>query len=297
MENQIKGVSGEALAEEVFERLKPELMALKTEELFQVNLDISAAFATVLGVLPEVRGLRGQIEKELPSFDLVQFDKLEDYALALSGAQANYLAATSPPDDLDALTEESSRVREMLLAEARSLVHRGLVSTAQLEELKGAKGYKNVATDLMVLTKVLRDVWEQIQGKTPTTTQDLDTASRLATRLFRVVGLREQSPARVAEATELRMRAYTKLLICYEDARRAVAYLRGAAGDADSYAPALHPGRPRRRAKEEAEAATPPAAGGTNAPTTGAPVATPGAAAGTAPAANAATSSSGPFVS
>ena len=35
MENQIKGVSSEALAEEVFERLKPELLALKAEELFQ----------------------------------------------------------------------------------------------------------------------------------------------------------------------------------------------------------------------------------------------------------------------
>lgn len=301
MESKIQGVGDESLAVTVFERVKPELLALRSEELFQVNLDISAGVATVLGVLPELRGLREQIAKELPTFDVAQFDKLEDYALALSFAQANYLAATAPPDDLEAVTVESGRVREMLLAEARALVHRGLVSSAQLDQLKGAKGYKNVATDLMVLTNVMQSVWPEIQGKTPTTQQDLETASRLATRLLRVVGLREQGPARVAEATDLRMRAYTKLLTCYEDARRAVAYLRASTGDADAIAPALHQGRPRRRGKDEAEttpgATTSPdgTAPGTSVPAPG--TAVPAAAGGsTAPATNGAASPSGPFV-
>ena len=50
----------------------------------------------------------------------------------------------------------------------------------------------------------------------------------------------------------------------YEDLRRAVSYLRGRKGDADSIAPSLYPGRPRRRAVERDAAhpgETAPAAG------------------------------------
>jgi hypothetical protein len=51
----------------------------------------------------------------------------------------------------------------------------------------------------------------------------------------------------LAAASEARLRAFTRLIRVYEDARRAVAYLRAAQGDADTIAPSLYPGRPRRR--------------------------------------------------
>jgi hypothetical protein len=246
----IKGLDNEALANAVLERMKGDLAALKKEQLLAVNLDISAAVATVLGVLPEVNALREQIVKELPSFDVARFDKLEDCALALSFAQAKYLSATQPPDGFDELAAEAARLRERLLAETKALVHHGLVSDAQLGQLKGANGYKNVATDLMVLTNIMQAGWAQIQGKTPTTAQDLEQASRVATRFLRVVGQREQGPEKVAEATELRLRAYTLMLLAYEDARRAVTYLRAPHGDVDTIIPSLYPGRPRRRGGE-----------------------------------------------
>lgn len=273
MATSIKGLGDEALAEAVFDRVKVELAVLKNEQLLAVNLDISAAVATVLGVLPEVRALREQMVTELPLFDIGRVDKLEDYALALSYAQAKYLSATLPPDDLEALATEAARLRERLLAESRALAHHGLVSDAQLSQLKGAKGYKNIATDLMVLTNVLQEAWPQIQGKTPTTAEDLAQASRVATRLLRVVGLREQGPAQVAAATDLRLRAFTTLLRAYEEVRRAVSYLRAPSGDADTIAPSLFPGRPRRRASEpdtetetEVSGGTAPAGSGNGVP-------------------------------
>jgi hypothetical protein len=240
-----------------------------------ISLDIPQAVSTVLGVLPEVKRLREQIVKDLPSFDVVRFDKLEDYAHALNFAHTNFLSATQPPDDLEDVAEEVARMREMLLAEAKALVHRGLVSDAQLGQLKGANGYRNTATDLHVLANVLEGVWPQIEGKTLTTMQDLELASRMATRLLRIVGLRDQGPALVAEATDRRVRAYTLLLVVYDDVRRAVAYLRSSQGDADDIAPALHPGRPRPKKGEaqvpavtpaENAGQTPTAAGGATAP-------------------------------
>src|SRR4051812_29389670 len=86
-------VGDEDLFNLVFERVKPDMAALKTDELLQVSLDISAAIATVLGVLPEAKRLREQMVKDLPTFDVARFDKLEDYAMALGFAHAKYLSA------------------------------------------------------------------------------------------------------------------------------------------------------------------------------------------------------------
>jgi hypothetical protein len=181
------------------------------------------------------------------------------------------------------------------LAEVNALVQHGIVSGAQLGQLKGANGYKNVATDLMVLTNVIQSVWQQVQGKILTTSQDLEAALRIATRLLRVVGLREQGPAQVAQATDERVRAYTLLLAAYDDMRRAVGYLRGAQGDADQIAPALHPGRPRSK-RSDPQPQTQPASPGVAAPTAaGVAAASPAATHPVDPAPT--TSTDGPFVS
>lgn len=67
--------------------------------------------------------------------------------------------------------------------------------------------------------------------------------------MVRVVGLRAQAPATVAKATDQRIRAFTVLTRTYDDARRAVMFLRWVAGDVDSIAPSLHAGRSNGRKK------------------------------------------------
>jgi len=239
-------VSGEGLVSQAYERVKPDLDALDLGELVQVNLDIPSAVATILGVLPEVKALRPRMERELPAFNLVAFDKLEDYALALSYAQTIYLTATQPPDDLQPVVDEGLKLRERLLAELTTLSLHGLVSAAQFDQLKGVNGYKNLAQDLQILSKLMEEAWPHVQGKVLTTMDDLQTAYRLSARLMRVVGLREQGPVQLAAATEARMRAFTIVVRTYEEARRAVTYLRAREGDADSMTPSLYTGRGRR---------------------------------------------------
>jgi len=249
-------IGDEVLAAEAYARVKPELTKLVPDELVRVNLDVSAALQTILAALPKLRALRGQIVKELPSFDIASFDRLEDYALALSVTQTALLLATKPPSELPALAEDALQLRETLLRDAQALARRNLIDGGQLAGLKGVNGYKNIAQDLQILSKILQDAWPQIQGKTATTTDELKTASQMATRLSRLVGLREQGPARVAVATDDRRRAFTLVLRTYEDARRAIANLRAPQRDVNTVVPSLYPGRPRGR-QSDASATVP----------------------------------------
>jgi hypothetical protein len=279
---------------------------LSDHDARDTHLDVPTAVTTILGVLPEVKALRDRISKELPAFDLAAFDKLEDYALALSSAQTNFLTATQPPDDLQALSTEASTLHDRLLADAQALSRHNLVDGNQLAQLRGGNGYKNLAQDLQILSKVMQESWTQIQGKTPTVAEDLKTANQMSTRLMRIVGLREQSPALLASASEARMRAFTKFTQVYEDTRRAVGYLRAPQGDADSIAPTLYPGRPKRRGSAEPQPPTPQPPAVTPAPapvsgtaTTEVPAVSPAAASAAVAAQKGATTqaSKGPFVS
>ncbi len=249
----------EALVEEGYERVKSDLDALAPEQLIPVNLDVQVAVTTILGALPEIRGLRDRMVKELPAFDVKSFDKLEDYAQALAFAQSKFQFAAQPAGDVDEVSTEASKLREKLVATAQALALSGLFDGKSLEQLKGGNGYKNVAQDLQALSTAMRDNWASIQGKTPLTMDDVQTASRVALRLTRVVGLREQGPVLLAAATDLRLRAFTLVLQTYEEAQAAVGYLRRREDDADSIAPTLYPGKGRRRPMDQPPAGTPPA--------------------------------------
>jgi hypothetical protein len=281
------GVSREVLASATLTRLLPEFKGLLLEELVPVNVDVPSAVATVLGSLPEIRALRDEIAKSMSNFDLVSFDKLEDYALALNDAHGEYLTATQPTNDLQQLIDEGTKLRGVLFSDATALALRGLIDEKKLSELKGTVGYKNLATDLNVLYKVLSSSWEQIAGKCAVQQSELERAAKLGQHLIRVVGLREQGTASVAAATDLRMRAFTLFVRTYDHTRRAVNFLRWNEGDAEKIAPSLYAGRTVRRKGadvpvEGAPAPTVPLPGGSATPASTTPGIAPSGAASSA---------------
>ncbi|MBN1606708.1 MAG: hypothetical protein JW940_08740 [Polyangiaceae bacterium] len=245
-------VNDEVLADQTYQRLLPEIEALPADDVMQVNVDIPSAVTTVLGSLPELRDIRPEIQRQLPEFDLASFDKIEDYTLSLTYANAQYLIAISPPEDLQATGSEGTVLRATLHADVMALVQRGHIDGDQIKQLKGGNGYKNIATDLLILASVLQDNWSEIEGKCATNEAEIDRAIKLAQRILRVVGLREQAPTSVAAASDRRVRAFTLFWRAYDQARRAVGYLRWDDDDADQVAPSLYAGRGngRRRATE-----------------------------------------------
>ncbi len=250
--NQIADlVKDEALVADGFERVKADLLAVPAERLERVNVDVQSATRTILGALPEIKALRERIVKELPQFDITSFDKLEDYVQAFKYAQSGFQIATEPADELNALTEAGNELRERLLADANALTLYKLFDGSQLEMLKGGNGFNNLAEDLELLSRAMLANWSKIQGKALTPLEDVQTASRIGLRLTRLAGLREQGPARLAEATELRQRAFHVVVRTYEEARDAIRFLRRREGDLEDIAPTLYSGRGRRRSTEE----------------------------------------------
>jgi hypothetical protein len=59
----------------------------------------------------------------------------------------------------------------------------------------------------------------------------------------RTIGLREKGTARLRAAADIRVRAFTLLTRRYDQARRAVTYLRWAEDDVQKIAPSLYTGR------------------------------------------------------
>jgi len=265
-------VDREVDARLTLERVLPDYAALRQEELVQVNLDIPAAVITILGALPEIKGLRAQLAPRMNKEELELFDKLEDYTVACQEAHSRYLSVTQSPSELAAIVQEAQQARDRLLADALALANRGLADGSQLKELSGVVGYKNLSVDLSIIVQTLRAAWPNIQGKSPITEAELDRAHKLHLYLMRVVGLKEQGSAAISAATDLRIRAFTLLLRTYEHVRRFVSFLRYHEEDLETIAPTLYAGRPRRKPSEQPNVpGTQPPATPTAGTTTGAP--------------------------
>lgn len=224
----------------------PEIRAVSNDQLVSINIDIPSAVTTVLGSLPEIYAVRAQVENNLPHFDKTQFDNIERYTLAVGHSHAIHMSATTSPSDLKTNAELGVQKREVLVSDATALAKRRLIDPASLQGLKGPIGYKNVAFDLIALTALLRSNWQVIEGKTALTLAELDNGEALADQILTALGLREQGPTTVADATELRQKAFTLFVKCYDQIRRAIHYLRWEEGDSEEIAPSLYGGRKRK---------------------------------------------------
>lgn len=242
---------------DAYQALQSEIAAVTPSDLVAINLDIPAAAVTVLGCGPKLRSHRDAIAAKLPAQDLASFDKLETYALAAAHAHTLYLTASSPPEAIPELVDELTKARDLLVTDVTALAKRKLLDGSRLDELQGTSGYKNIAFDVMLLATLMREHWASIEGKTAVQLAELDRAEQIADRLAMAIGLREQEPGAANAAGETRQRAFSLFMKAYDQARRAITYLRWDEGDADTIAPSLYAGRDRSRRKAEATPAAP----------------------------------------
>jgi hypothetical protein len=229
-----------------YERALPAAGALVRTELVTINLDVPTAVTTVLGKLSGIRSFRAAITGTLPTFDLTTLDRLETYALATAHAHAVYASASASPEPLTKLMRACTSLRDTLHADATALAKRGLVAESLLRRFRSSIGYKSVAFDILGLSALLRRAWPQIEGKTALTLAELDRAELAAEGLLAALGERVRARGALAEVVQLRRRLFTLLLDAWDQARRAISYLRWNEGDLEHIAPSLYAGRRRK---------------------------------------------------
>lgn len=229
-----------------FERVEHDMGELAPTDLEVVNLDVPRVVATVLGVWPGVLELRAGVAS-LPAFDLARFERIRDYALALGYWHTRHVAAAKRMADLRPRAEELMRLRNILHADALALTKRQLLQREEVQRLRIGKGYQNLTTEVRGLVDLFRTRWKEVAGRSATQKNELEFASRLADDLISALQQREEGLVVLAEAALCRQRAFTLLIRAYDDARRAVTYLRWHSGDVDRIAPSLFAGRAPRR--------------------------------------------------
>ncbi|MET0591783.1 MAG: hypothetical protein ABW133_03730 [Polyangiaceae bacterium] len=243
-----------------YEKVLDEMKAVPHSDYVSINTDVPTAVITVLGALPKIKALRPRVVADLPNLDIARFDKFETYAMALGHAHARYMVASHPVEALEAMSEEASALRELMVADANTLALRALIDRDALKQLKGNRGYSNVAFDLLALAQIFRDKWPVVQGKCALQLDEINRAQSLGTRIARALGEREQAPTKVVEAAEMRQRAYTLFIRAYEHAQRALRFLRWEEEDWETILPSIYnASRSRRKETEGATAPTTPA--------------------------------------
>lgn len=255
-----------------YQLVADEIAAVPEDKLVPLNLEIVSTVFTARGAVPEIRKLRPDMVGLLSAAELASVDKIDTYATALLQTQASYRMAATAVEQLPAIVERATALRDTFVADATALARRGYLDKNIIEARPRGPGFKNLVAELGALITELRRSWPKINARSGIQYGEFDEADALIVRIAQLVGLREQAPSTVAtEAALERLKAFTLLIRAYERARKAVTFLRWDHGDADTLVPSLYAGRGnggRRKselsnAKDDANAndASAPAAG------------------------------------
>jgi hypothetical protein len=240
-------------------RRLPELTALSDQDVMDVNAEVPAAVALVLGVLPKIRAFRASLVLALAGYDFALFDGLEEYALALNAAHGAYLVATQPARCSREILGEARGLRKILLQDLKALAARGLVDPVRWKALRGRRGYLHLATDLNILALLHQSCLSLVNSELSGTEEallskrslassaELERAFELVKIILRAAGRPDRKSKEVLAAADMRARAFTLLVRAYEEVRRCIAFLRSAEGDAELIAPSLWARRDKQR--------------------------------------------------
>jgi hypothetical protein len=234
---------------ESFEATAEDRAALSADELLPINVELTTAAHIAMTALPKILALRAQLAT-LP-IKLEQIEKIDTYARAVGHAQALFVVASTPPEELQALYEDAVERRTALRSDVHNLATHGLINGEGLAALSGEVGYRNVGYDLMSLVAMMRGAASRIAGRSASLPEDLDRSEFVANQLLEVVARREGDILVPAAIASDRQRAFTLLAQAYDEARRAVTFLRWSADDANRIAPSLHTNRGGTRRKSE----------------------------------------------
>jgi hypothetical protein len=234
---------------QAFAELHDEIAALPEELLLPISVDISFAHEIALAAADRIDELMPELAK-LSGLDIDRIRKLRLYAAA---AQHANVLATSREDDprLRRLLDEGAKLRQDLLSTADLLVHFGEVSEDRVAVIRRGQGHVEMAKGLEQLGILFEEIWDRVEGRIPITAEMVERAPELALEIHILLGAKVL--AKASEERSTRQRAFTLLVMAYDECRSAVEYLRRRERDAVSFTPSLFVKKRRRSTAVEPE--------------------------------------------
>jgi hypothetical protein len=242
-----------------YQQLLPQILAFPESDTLHINLDVPTVVTTLLGAIPALMGLRPHIVEELPRFDITQVDEMEFRVLALSHAHALYLGTARPVIGFPELVQLGTKRRDIIYAEAQTLIARGLLDPTTVREVKRESGHRALAVDLQVLATSILAIYGTLPTRPLTSEQELTEALHIADQINYAVGIRDQGPQTPAEAANIRNRCYAWVFKSWDQMRRAASYLRWDEKDVDLILPSPFSIRAPRTNSKDAPAPSEPA--------------------------------------
>jgi hypothetical protein len=233
---------------EALDIVRPKLDKLTSAELLPMNVEPIVAASTVQGVFVRLSHLREQMA-ELPRFDVENFDLLDTYAVALLEANAYFTIASAPTEELAKVAALAKEQKEVFLCDVNVLIKRGYVRVKEFKPVRGRPSYRNLVSDLLALTTILRNHVNSGTNHSAVSIKELNHAEALSLRLMALTAARKRTPEALAKATLERQKAFTLMSRAYDQVRKAVHFLRWEKEDYAKMAPALPRGRKRVRKK------------------------------------------------
>ena len=232
-----------------YQALLPRYMELGAAELIAVNADITTVVATMSAAASRLGELRDQI-RSVGVSDPDMLDEIGPCADGLDYAEGQYRAELQSTGELADLARECGETREMFMVDLRNAAAHGVIDSGYLSEYSGAPGFKNTIDDVRLLTRLYRNHWPALSGRTCRTLEELDRAEAVIHRMALLGGERGQRTTGSSEVAEMRTRAFTYAVKRYDAVRRVVQFVRWNEGDADSLAPSLWRRRGGKRKPE-----------------------------------------------
>ena len=227
-----------------FKETAAERTALRQEELCHIAFDVSLAISMVLAAATRIERFKDEIAK-LP-LDHGFLAKLDMYAHAAGHAHAR-CNRVDAPEELRAIYEQALECRATLYSDASNLVRHKRLGENALSEIRNENGFRNVSYELMALVDLFRDSEASIAGRSATSSEDLDRAELVATQLLELASRRDELLPTQPALGEDRMRSVSLMVRCYQEARRAIQFVRFHHGDAELIAPSIYTARTRKR--------------------------------------------------
>ena len=249
--------------EKAFRMYAPQYRVITPDRYVAMTVDMVATATTIIAGGTRIAPFGDEI-RTLPKFDAKELVlDLANVGYAMFYANQLTIGATASRD-FEKNVARATTLRERVLVTLDNLVVFGILEPAQVAEIRAGSGYRDLAGDLVSGVRLIDGVAANVRERLLFTKEEANEAVTLARQILATVVLREQGTSiDGVDLNKQRQQVFTFGVKVYDQARRAIQYLRFDEKDADDILPSLFLRTPPRRPSagdDPVVVATPPPA-------------------------------------